>query len=265
MLSNLAIVLVKTKFPENVGSTARAMANMGASELVLVSPQSWDEDRALALATPKGAPIIRSIRVEDDLGKALAPYVKVYATTARTGGWRKGILTPAQAATEAHEFMAEGKIAVLFGPEDRGLTNEEVEIGGRLLTIPTVDDASSLNLAQAVLVILYEWFTAAPGTAFRPAGPPTSRLATHAEQEALFSTLQDTLLAIDFLKDDNPSYWMLPVRRFLARIKLRKSEFNLLMGICRQVRWMCSQRCLGPRNKDAEQAPVTQTEETQER
>lgn len=252
MLSNLAIVLVKTKFPENVGSTARAMANMGASELVLVSPQRWDEDRALALATPKGAPVIRNIRLEDDLEKALAPYVKVYATTARTGGWRKGIQTPSQAAAEAHEFMTEGKIAVVFGPEDRGLTNEEVEIGGRLLTIPTVDDASSLNLAQAVLVVLYEWFTAAPGKTFRPAGPPTSRLATHAEQESLFSTLQETLLAIDFLKDDNPSYWMLPVRRFLARIKLRKSEFNLLMGICRQVGWMCSQRGLVPGKQDPE-------------
>lgn len=246
MLSNLAIVLVKTKFPENVGSAARAMANMGASELVLVSPQSWDEDRALALATPKGAPIVRTARVVDDLETALADYVKVYATTARTGGWRKGIQTPAQATAEAHEFMSEGKIAVVFGPEDRGLTNEEVEIASRLLTIPTVDDASSLNLAQAVLVVLYQWFASAPGTPFRPSGPPTSRLATHAEQESLFATLQDTLLAIDFLKDDNPSYWMLPVRRFLARIKLRKSEFNLLMGICRQVRWMCSQRGLAP-------------------
>lgn len=250
MLSNLAIVLVKTKFPENVGSAARAMANMGASELVLVSPQSWDEDRALALATPKGAPIVRTARVVDNLETALADYVKVYATTARTGGWRKGIQTPAQAAAEAHEFMGEGKIAVVFGPEDRGLTNEEVEIASRLLTIPTVDDASSLNLAQAVLVILYQWFASAPGAPFRPSGPPTSRLATHSEQESLFATLQETLLAIDFLKDDNPSYWMLPVRRFLARIKLRKSEFNLLMGICRQVRWMCSQRGLAPHRDD---------------
>ncbi len=246
MLPHFAVVMVGTKFSENVGSAARAMANMGVGELVLAAPRGYDEARALSLATPKGAAVLRNIRVEPDLAAALAPYAKVYATTARTGGWRREVATPAQVVAEMHEVMAEGeagRVAVVFGPEDRGLTNEEIEVCGQVVTIPTVDDASSLNVAQAVLVLCYEVFKSRPGKPFRPAGAGgESRLATHAEQEALFAAMQEALTVIDFLKGDNPAYWMLPVRRFLQRMRLRRREVNLLMGVCRQVLWMASLR-----------------------
>jgi tRNA/rRNA methyltransferase len=180
------------------------------------------------------------------------------------GGWRKGLLTPETAAARvAPALRSGGRAAVLFGPEDKGLTNDETKVCSRLVTIPTSEEASSLNLAQAVLVILYEMrkaVAAKPGKARRVAdevlegaadaapegagqaeaaeGPLSeSRHTTHQEREALFANLQETLLAIDFLKDDNPDYWMLPVRGFVDRIKLKRSDFNLLMGICRQVKW----------------------------
>ncbi len=241
-LANITVILVRTKFPENIGSTARAMANMGCSRLVLVAPQRWNMEAALPLATPKGAPILRQMRIEPDLPSALAGLDTVFATTARTGGWRKGVLTAAKGAVDIGELIGNGEeVGIVFGPEDRGLTNEDISISGRLLCIPTADDASSLNLSQAVLVVLYECLKHAPGKHFRPGGPTESRPANHAEQEALVENLQETLLAIDFLKGDNPDYWMMPVRRFMQRVGLRRNEFNLLMGICRQVRWMAQQ------------------------
>lgn len=180
--------------------------------------------------------------MEEDLATALASFNMVYATTARTGGWRKGVLTPSQAAPEIGEHLGEGlEVAIVFGPEDRGLTNEDIALCGRLLCIPTTG-SSSLNLAQAVLIVLYECFTHAPNTRpFRPAGPSLERRITHQEQQTLYATLEKTLLAIDYLKSDNPDYWMLPVKRFLQRTPLRRNEFNLLMGVCRQAQWLSTQ------------------------
>ena len=238
MLSNLTVVLVKTKFPENVGAAARACANMGCDNLVLVNPMQWDPDKALPMATAKGAGIVRRVRVEDDLAAVLAPFPLVYAATARTGGWRKGVSTPAKAAPEIIGRLRDGHpAAVVFGPEDRGLTNEEVELCGRIITIPTAPDASSLNLAQSVLIVLYECLKESLERPFEPKGPPPSRLATNEEQEILFANIKEALLAIDFLRDENTDYWMMPVRRFLARSPLKRNEFNLLMGVCRQMKW----------------------------
>lgn len=241
MLTNLAVVLFRPKFSENVGSTARAMANMGCSKLILVSPQDFDLGRARALATFKGSDILENMLVVDDLGQALAPYDTVYGTTARVGGWRKGLLSPEAAAARAVQGLrAGGKAALLFGPEDKGLTNDETKVCGRLINIPTSDEATSLNLAQAVLILLYEFMKAAQAEPARRehSGPlPEARAANHSEREALFANLRETLTVIDFLKDDNPDYWMLPVRAFVERVRLNRSEFNLLMGVCRQVKW----------------------------
>jgi tRNA/rRNA methyltransferase len=238
MLDNLAVILFKPKFAENIGATARACLNMGCSQLVVIQPQNWDMDRAASLATPKGQDVLSQIKFEPDLSSALSPFQVAYGTTARTGGWRKGILTPEQAAPQIVESIAsEQKVAIVFGPEDRGLTNQEIDICGQLLTIPTAREASSLNLAQAVLIILYECLKKGLDKPFSPAGPPPSRLINHHEQEILYSNIQEVLLEIDFIKKDNLDYWMLPLRRFMNRLKLKRNEYNLLMGICRQIKW----------------------------
>jgi len=237
-LANLAVVLFEPILSENVGSVCRAMANMGCSELIIVSPGNLDQGRARALATPKGHGVLANMRVMESLPEALAPFSTVFGTTARTGGWRKGIITPEAAAEQfARSLGPSTRCAVVFGPEDKGLTNEEIQVCGRLMTIPTDRGATSLNLAQAVLLVLYEFFKARLAKPFKAAGPPDSRRATFEERETLFANLKETLLAIDFLKDDNPDYWMLPVRRFVERVDLKRNEFNLLMGICRQIDW----------------------------
>jgi tRNA/rRNA methyltransferase len=234
---NITVILFRPKYPENVGSVARACMNMGCSDIIVVDPQMWDMEKALPLATVHARPLLESMRIKPDLATAVADFSMVYGTTARTGGWRKGIRTPEQAAAEmAEEQKHGGDVAIVFGPEDRGLTNAETDLCHHLLTIPTSESLTSLNLSQAVLVVLYECFKAGRTTPFRPGGGEKSRLITHQEREVLFSTLQETMLTIDYLHPDNPDYFMLPAKRFLNRMKLRLNEYNLLMGVCRQVK-----------------------------
>ncbi|MFH1913186.1 MAG: RNA methyltransferase [Pseudomonadota bacterium] len=238
MLDDLAVILFRPKYPENIGSVARACLNMGVSRLILVAPYNLDMDKARPLATSHARHILDTARVVDTLAEAVEGFTAVYGTTARTGGWRKGIMSPANLAETVDERLRSGgRVAILFGPEDTGLTNDETSICSGLMTIPTSREGTSLNLAQAVVVVLYECFKRALDKPFTPDGPPVERATTVQEQEALFENLRETLLAIDFLKDDNPDYWMLPVRRFFAKINLRRNEFNLLMGVCRQVQW----------------------------
>lgn len=246
MLNNVRVILVRPRFPENIGMTARAMANMGASDLVLIKPERWEKEKAAPLATPQGMPLVESARLAGSLAEALADCTAAVGATARTGGRRKELLCPEQAAIFAGKTAREGgRVALVFGPEDRGLGNAEVDLCTELVTIPTRSGHSSLNLAQAVLVLLYECVKAdmalpfAPGengVLKRPCARPGSRRATLKEEAALFSALEETLLAIDHLPKENTGWFMQPVRRFLRKSRLRRHEFDMLMGVCRQIR-----------------------------
>lgn len=239
-LRHLDIVMVGTRFPENVGMAVRACANMGCGGLTLAAPERWDVEKARPLATPKGARRLEAVRVVDSLAAAVSDKVRVYGTTARTGGWRRNLLTPEQAAEELTPLLLEGcGVALVFGPEDRGLNNEEIETCQRLVTIPTSGDASSLNVAQAVLLLAYESRKAVLRAGEAARRPPDhgagSRRITQAERDLLYARLRETLIAIDFLRPDNPEYFLMPVRRFLGRSAIRRHEMDMLMGICRQV------------------------------
>lgn len=237
MLRNLEVVLVGVRFPENVGMAARACANMGCPNLTLVTTRPWSSEKARPPATSKGLRILESMRVSQDLDAALANTVLTIGATARVGGHRQNILSPEQAAEEVVPLLGEGRVALIFGSEDRGLTNEVIERCRRLVTIPTSGEASSLNVAQAVLLLLYECRKAAAKHNHVPSripGPP-SRLATQEETERLLHTLRTALLRIDYLPTDNPDYFFLPIRRFLGKIRLRRHETDLLMGVCRRI------------------------------
>ncbi len=233
------VVLVRTRFPENVGMAARACANMGAAELILVDPERWDMDKAAPLATGQGLAVLQSLRIVPTLREALEGCTHAFGTTARTGGWRQGVMPPARAADEICAVARTGgRVALVFGPEDRGLENGEVAICTRLVTIPTAPEQPSLNLAQAVLIVLYEWFTARLEHAYHPDRRPkkrgASRAATLEEQEMLFAALRHTLTLAEFLPEDNPDWFMQPLRRFFCRAGLQRHEFDLFMGVCRR-------------------------------
>ena len=234
-LTGLEVVLVGTRFPENVGMAVRACANMGCPQLTLVDPERWDPDKARPLATPKGEALLSRIRMVDSLEQALAHSVLTIGTTARTGGWRRNLLLPEEAAALAAPLARTGEpVALVFGREDRGLTNSELELCQHLVTIPTVE-ASSLNLAQAVLLMLYACLRdTSEKTRISDPGALSRRIRND-ELELTYATIKDTLLEIDYLQADNPDYFLMPLRRFLGKSELRRHEMNMLMGICRQV------------------------------
>lgn len=245
-LHAVEVVLVRTRFPENIGMAARACANMGCSRLCLVAPERWEIEKARPLATPKGLPVLEATRVVPTLAEAVAGSSLVMGTTARLGGWRKSVLTADQAGSVAAQAVRAGDgISLVFGSEDRGLSNEELLLCHRLVTIPTAGGASSLNLAQAVLLLLYECSRAQRGGTMGPetpapgpdGGAPTgARGITAAEQERLMENFKAMLLTLDVLHGDNPEYFLLPWRRLFGRAHLRRHEYDALMGLCRQVR-----------------------------
>lgn len=240
LLQGLEVVLVKTRFPENIGMAARACVNMGCPTLRLVDPERWDREKARPLATPKGQDILDSVEVHEDVAQAVAQSAVVFGTTARVGGWRQALLSPEQAAREVAAVLARGeRVSLVFGPEDRGLNNEEITHCHRLVTIPTDPAASSLNLAQAVLLVSYACANAVRALQHGEKATHEAhggKTATAAEQERLMESLKDMLLRLDYLHGDNPDYFLMPWRRLFSRAGLLRHEYDALMGLCRQVR-----------------------------
>lgn len=240
-----AVILTRPRFPENIGMAARACANFGVDRLILVAPELWLREKAEALATPQAKAVLDSVVVVDHLADALAPFSLAYGTTARTGGWRAGVISPAGAAAEIATLGPDdGDVALVFGPEDTGLENNEIEQCTRLVSIPTMPAASSLNLAQAVLLMVYECFKAGLEHGVYPrrkvGGRKNSPPATLEEMERLFGALKTALIGIDFLPAENPDWFMLPLRRFFRKSGLRRHEVDLFMGICRQMNRLAS-------------------------
>ncbi len=158
-LANITIVLHQPRYPQNIGAAARAMLNMGIDKLVVVDPQNYDLEKVMQLGTHVAMGIIEEIKFFSNLKEALSPYSYVVGTTARLGGQRQVVSSPAKQAKKLVTVCAANRAAILFGPEDKGLSNEDIRYCHALVNIPT-SDFSSINLAQAVMIICYEIFTA---------------------------------------------------------------------------------------------------------
>jgi tRNA/rRNA methyltransferase len=231
-LEHFSIVLNKPRFPENIGSAARAARNMGISHLILVDPENPDKERMRHLATRMGADIIKSIKIYDELTEAVADFGHVVGTTARTGGVRSSVKSPRSIAPYLAGLSENNRIALVFGPEDRGLTNHEIRLCHTLVTIPT-SSFSSLNLSHAVMIVCYELFT----TGMPKGLPQIPKLADSKEMECMYDRLKKILIEIDFIKDDNPDYRMMKIRRSFARAHLTSRDAATILGICRQIKW----------------------------
>ena len=231
-LHNIAIVLNRPKFPENIGASARAACNMGVKQLVVVNPLDCDLTRILRMATHYAADIVENMEIHGDLETALAPFQFVVGTTARVGSRRPTMANPRELARKLIPISQKNRIALLFGPEDAGLTNDELGLCQAVVTIPTAD-FSSLNLAQAIMVICYEVFMASR----REGTPFTRRLASRRELEDMYAQLKETFVNIDFINPENPDYWMQHIRRFFSRIDMRARDVRMVRGICRQIEW----------------------------
>ncbi len=235
-LSRVGIVLCQPQIPENIGGTARAMANMGFGRLSVVNPKSLDMRKIMPLATAGGRHLIESMAVFDTLEEALAEYSYVVGATARMGSHRKAF-SPEKLGLELIPISAENEIALLFGPEDRGLTNDDLRYCHHLVNIRTADFAS-LNLAQAVLIICYEVTKAGM------AKPPkfTPRLANRFDLDAMYGQLTDVLTRIGFVNPENPDHWMDNIRRFFSSHPLTARDVKIVRGVCRQMDWYTNRR-----------------------
>ena len=233
LFDRVTVVLHQPRSPENIGSAARAMWNMGLSRLVVVDPVSTDEIAMRKLATRKAAHILEALTIHETLEEALGPFNYIVGTTARVGGLRQSLKTPETAASRIVELGPENRIAVLFGPEDRGLTNHELRFCHMLVRIPTAE-FSSLNVSQAVMILCYEIYKAESGAPERDSKP---RLANAEELERMYDALREILVKISLIQPDNPEYWMMKVRQFLNRKGLLSRDTRMIRGLCRQIDW----------------------------
>jgi tRNA/rRNA methyltransferase len=235
LMAQTAIVLVSPKFAENIGSAARTAANMGVGRLILVCRDMPDRERMLKLATAKAAHLLDTLEHHHDLAEALAPFAWVLGTSARQGRKRTTVNSPRQLMAEVLPQLTNNRVALLFGPEDRGLANEELRYCNQITTIPTMD-FSSLNLAQAVAILCHELHYSVLEAASREVFPPSlPRQADKGEQEAMFVHVEETLTAIGFFKSGEDEYWMKSIRQFLGRIGLKSKEIKIIRGVCRQL------------------------------
>ena len=234
-LENIKIVLVGTTHPGNIGAAARAMKVMGLRRLSLVNPKFAPTAESYALAA--GADdILDNAIVVNNLSVALAGCVRVYGTTARKRSLAWPVVTPREAADGALAQTPNGTVALVFGAEHSGLSNEDVSLCQQLIRIPTAQDFSSLNLAQAVQVCAYELFVAAQGASQQtdesePDDPPASAEDT----ERLYRHWISVMTEVGYLFPENPRLLPQRVRRLLAQAELSVSETQIFRGFLAAV------------------------------
>jgi len=229
----LRIVLLETSHPGNIGAAARAMKNMGLDELWLVSPKSFPHDDATARAS--GADdLLASASVVDDLDDALTGCGLVVAVSARQRSLAWPCKTPRDAVAEVVAGCARAPVALLFGREKYGLSNQELERCHLLISIPADPQYSSLNLAMAVQILAYELRLARGQEDLPPAAedPPPARAE---DMQRFYRHLEEILLENGFLDPDNPRHLMRRLRRLFNRAVPDRNEINILRGILSAV------------------------------
>lgn len=231
------IILVGTQLGENVGTTARAMLNFGLMELRLVRPKcGWPNVKALNAASG-AVEVLNRLGTFDTVEAASADLHRLYATTARPRDLPKPVVTAAEAALEARRAVArDQRVGVLFGPERTGLSNDDLIYADAVLTIPLNPAFTSLNLAQAVLLVAYEWFKAGDATPPRGDAQIAGRPATKGELDRLVAHLVDELDAVGFFRaQDRRVSLVRTIRLIVERARLHEPDVHLLHGIIKAL------------------------------
>ena len=239
-LGGPAIVLMAPQLGENVGAAARAMLNAGLTDLRLVAPRPpWPNPRALAAASGADS-VVEHARVYDRLEDAVADLRQLYASTARPRDLRKAVVTPREAVLRMRDASPTGEgCGVIFGPERTGLDTDQVAIADAVLTVPLNPAYASLNLAQAVMVVAYEWFQSGLEDDPLPSPPAPAltnprrhRQATRAELHNLFRHLESDLEAANFLWPPHTRAHMVRnLRNFISRASPPEQEVRTLHGV----------------------------------
>ena len=233
-LDSIRIVLTRPTHPGNIGAATRAMKNMGLRELWLVAPEKFPHPQAVARAV-EAADILERARVCAGLEEALGDCRLVIGTSARARriGWP--MLTPRECAARIVVAAAQGPVALVFGQERTGLTNEELDRCQYVVTIPTSPEYSSLNLAGAVQILAYEIFLANSGDGAARDDARDPPLASAAELQRFYDHLEQVLAQIGFLDPSKPRLLMRRLVRLFGRAELDRNELNILRGILTSV------------------------------
>jgi TrmH family RNA methyltransferase len=228
-LSRVRVVLVGTTHPGNIGAAARALKTMGLRELLLVSPLSFPHADATARAS--GADdVLARVQVVDTLSEAVAPCTWVVGTSARARHIRWPEVDARQFAAQALDRAASGNVAVVFGRESSGLSNDELDRCHALLRLPAAADFSSLNLAAAVQVVAYELRMAATAGAVQPQQDGTGGI-TQQEMDRFYVHLEQALTDIGYFDPEAPRLLRRRLRRMFNRMAPDRPELNILRGI----------------------------------
>jgi tRNA/rRNA methyltransferase len=232
-----SIVLVEPSLPENIGATARAMKNMGFRNLRLVAPRGnlAHLSHAARRNSAGSEEILEQARTFDTLAEAIFDLQVVVGCTARRGKGRHPLLEPRDLPSRLENHPPGTGLGVVFGREDRGLENPELDLCHLLLTIPTDAAHTSLNLAQAVLLVCYE--LGVPSRSSPSGKKPRNAYATSREMEELFLHGRRVLLEVGFLDPQNPDRILRVLRRITGRAGLDSRDVSILRGILRKMDW----------------------------
>ena len=232
LLEKISIVLIETQSAGNIGSVARAMKNMGLHHLILVNPLTELTQESFSMAC--GADdILSQAQRFDSIREALSPFSLSVGTSSRLVHWIPNVLRPSELAARLTESSEKQKIALIFGPERTGLTNEHLQHCQWLVTIPSNPDFESMNLAHAVAIVAYEICQCCTRP---PLGRPLE-MARLEQVEGFFEALEKCLQEIGFLNEQNPQQVMSTVRQILSRATLEERDVQILRGILRQWSW----------------------------
>jgi len=237
-LPHIKVVLVNTSHPGNIGATARAMKNMGLSRLALVNPVEFPSGVAVGRAA-SALDVLEHAEVVDTLGEAIADCALVIGSSARSRSLPWPMLTPGQSAAKLIKEGQSAQVALVFGREDSGLNNEELQLCHFHVQIPASPEYSSLNLAAAVMVLCYEIRRAVlrdEGAADKAEDEYWDQERATVEQvEYFYEHLERVLVEIDFHDPDNPRQLMQRMRRLFGRVRIDAMEMNILRGILTNI------------------------------
>lgn len=245
---NIRIVLVNTTHPGNIGGAARAMKNMGLQHLYLVAPRDYPNEQAVWRAA-SATDVLDAAVVLPALEDAIRDCQFVVGTSARERRIPWPLLDSRACAQRIASVSSTDQVAILFGREDRGLTNEELQLCNLHLNIPTADSYSSLNLAMAVQIVAYEL-----RMGLRPSDATVDEqsqwdapFSSVENMERFYSHLEETLVDIEFLDPAAPRQLMSRLRRLYGRVRLDEMELNILRGILTETqKWVARGRGTKP-------------------
>jgi tRNA/rRNA methyltransferase len=235
-LENIRVVMVRPRGSGNIGSVARAMKNTGLRELAVVGKLRRQSFWARAMAV-HGRDILSNALSFQTLREAVAECTLVVGTTCRQGLYRAHSRSPREVAGEIVAAAATGKVALIFGPEDHGLSNEDLKHCQLLINIPADPQYQSLNVAQAAMICLYEIYLASLGEPMKESLPQ----ARAEDVERLYDRMRSSLLKIGFLDSQNPEHMLFAFRRILGRTRLEDRDVRILTGLFRQIEWYAEQ------------------------